>query len=227
MLVEGYHSTYGRVMLDEDELATAHPMIEVRLVNGLDLFAKQGQKLTVGKVALKDQGGYVKKKRERNSLAEMYIPLANSIAARAWRAHNNQTDYEELQCVAYMGLCDAANRFEGDAPLFATYARIKIEGEIQMHWRTLSKYNMEQSHDDFDEFSAITTTSNLEELDRVERLVRGLRPRLRDIMLDMYYNLEPKTANEVAYKLGISFQRVSQLKQEAIGILRETLKKVP
>jgi RNA polymerase sigma factor (sigma-70 family) len=169
--------------------------------------------------------GYVKKKRQQNSLAEMYIPLANSIAARAWRAHNNQTDYEELQCVAYMGLCDAAYRFKGDAALFATYARIKIEGEIQMYWRSLSKHNVEQSHDDFDEFSCLNLSNNLDELDRVEAAVRSLRPRLRDIMLSMYYDIEPKTANEVAYKLGISFQRVSQLKQEAIGLLREMLKK--
>ena len=57
-LLETNHKAYGRVLVSEEELQTAEPFTQVRLLNPPST-VRDMSLLTVGKAALKDQGGYV------------------------------------------------------------------------------------------------------------------------------------------------------------------------
>lgn len=220
------HKSYGTVYAEAEDFNSSEPMMWITCKTP-QILPKQGsvKRLKVGKGAIKEKSqGYLPKHRHL-SLTEQYIPLANSIAAKMYRADNNSLDYEELQSLAYLGLVKAANRFEGDIRLFPTVAREYIEGEVLMHWRSEAKTNGTFAYDgDWDEIMTPEETVDNEHLEKVERAVASLRPRLRDIIRAMYLTTNPRTAPELAYVYNISARRINQLKQEGIETLKETLK---
>lgn len=68
---------------------------------------------------------------ERNELIINYIPLANKLAFQKNKLVSKNISFEELKSVAYMGLVDAAERFNIKYNCsFSTYAKIRILGEI-------------------------------------------------------------------------------------------------
>ena len=226
MRIELTHKTYGTVYTEADAFNSSEPMMWVTLKTP-QILPEQGpvKRLKVGKGAIKEKSqGYLPKHRH-TGLTEQYIPLANSIAARAWRANNNDLEYEELQSIAYMGLVQAANKFEGDVPLFATYARERIEGAIKDHWRNEAKTNGTFAYDgDWDEIMTPEEAVDDEKMTRLDAAVSTLRPRVRDIIRAMHLTDDPKTSSEIAYRLNISEGRVRQLKQEGMGLLKDLLK---
>lgn len=219
------HKTYGTVYAEADDFNSSEPMMWITCKTP-QILPKQGpvKRLKVGKSAIKEKSERYVPKHRHLSLTEQYIPLARSIAAKMYRADNNSVEYEELEALAYMGLVKAANRFEGDVRLFPTVAREYIEGEVLMHWRTEAKTNGTFAYDgDWDEIMTHEQVEDHEHLDRVERAVSSLRPRLRELIRAMYFSKDPKTSKELAYLWNIGEPRVSQLKYEAVQTLKDML----
>jgi RNA polymerase sigma factor FliA len=68
---------------------------------------------------------------ERNELITNYIPLANKLAFQKNKFVSKNLSIDELKSAAYMGLVDAANKFNLKYKCsFSTYAKIRILGEI-------------------------------------------------------------------------------------------------
>jgi RNA polymerase sigma factor for flagellar operon FliA len=64
---------------------------------------------------------------ERKQMIINFLPLANSIASKEKGKLPKFIDLEELKSVAYLGLVDAANKFDEEkSPSFAAYAKIRI-----------------------------------------------------------------------------------------------------
>ena len=129
MLIETQHSTYGRVMVDEASLETSDHFIKVRLLNEPST-VRDMSTLTVGKVALKEQGGYVRPKgRNDASRVERYMGMGTRMVSLMCRLED---EFEELQSVAWMALVDADLRFnDGYDNGFAAYAKPCMAGAIK------------------------------------------------------------------------------------------------
>ena len=79
---------------------------------------------------------------ERKQMVINFLPLANSIASKKKSKLPKFIDLEELKSVAYLGLVDAANKFDvNKSPSFAAYAQIRIFGEIQDYLRNQCRFN--------------------------------------------------------------------------------------
>lgn len=124
------HEIYGRVVVIDEELNNSNPFVEVQLINKKDIL--KTDIITVGKVALKDKGGYISKNRP-NSLIEQFMPLAYGAASHLFRGgYGNGRDWEELLQVACVGLCEAANNFDNTRNNgFVAYAKPYIHGTVK------------------------------------------------------------------------------------------------
>ena len=222
------HKTHGECYADAAEFHSSKPMIKVKLKTPVVL-PKQGavQSLTVGKGAIKEKSeGYVPQHRHK-TLAERFIPLANKLASKAWRAGrgDNYELYEELQCVAYEALVKAANRYNGDIGSFQAFATSWIENEFRDYWRKEAKTNGTLNFDgDWDAILPPEDTMDNDKVTRVELAVKKLRPRLRELITMMYMSDDdPKTTKEMAYRWNVDPSRIRQLKQEAIKEIKAEL----
>lgn len=221
------HKTYGTVYAKADDFNSSEPMMWITCKTP-QILPKQGpvSRLKVGKGAIKEKSeGYLPKHRH-TSLTEQYIPLANSIAAKAYRSGFGNVEYEEMQSVAYLALVKAAQSYDSKSPVnFSVFAKAAIENAYKNLWREQAKTNGTFGFDgDWDEIMTHEQAVDNDHLDRVESAVASLRPRLRDIIRAMYLTTDPKTESEIAYRLNISQPRVCQLKQDAMKLLKEILK---
>src|SRR5258708_5517020 len=72
--------------------------------------------------------------RARESLVELYLPLARSLAAR-YRGRGREP-FDDLLQVASLGLLKALDRFDPDRGVaFSSYAVPTILGELRRHFR--------------------------------------------------------------------------------------------
>lgn len=66
-----------------------------------------------------------------------HIPLALKMARRRSFSAPPNVSLDDLRSAAYMGLVDAASRFDPSRGFaFATYARLRIDGEMTDHMRS-------------------------------------------------------------------------------------------
>src|SRR3972149_4467569 len=65
------------------------------------------------------------------------IPFANRIAYKKKRILPKFIDVEEIKSAAYMGLVDAASKFDENRGIFPTYAYYRISGAITDYLREL------------------------------------------------------------------------------------------
>src|SRR4051812_1699576 len=73
------------------------------------------------------------------SLVEQYIPLANKLACRRKKDLPRFVDIEELKSAAYLGLVEAASRYDPKVGvIFSTFAYPRIFGAIQDYLREQS-----------------------------------------------------------------------------------------
>jgi RNA polymerase sigma factor (sigma-70 family) len=148
-----------------------------------------------------------------------YMPLANKLAWQKSMTTPKSVTFDELKSAAYMGLVDAAIKFDPGLSSFPSYARIRISGAIKDHLKHLSNYgsirpvreddaffsdNDEISTNDFFDFAA----SKLEESD--------------GNLLKMYY-VEQKTLKEIGVARGVGESRVSQIISKCHRKLRRSL----
>mgnify|MGYP002624191926 CR=1 FL=1 len=160
----------------------------------------------------------------RNELITNHIPLANKLAWKKWKKTPKCVDIEELQSAAYMGLVDAAEKFQEDRDVtFGSYARILIQGAIcdylrELSWGCRKDPMLPVSLDAPVDSEEGTTFTDLVEdderpesktLEFFEEVAKALPAIGSDILL-LYY-VHDMSQKEIGNAIGVSESRVCQL----------------
>lgn len=140
-----------------------------------------------------------------NQLILDYIPLANSLAFRKKQNVPNHISLDELKSAAYMGLVEAANRFNASSGAFYTYAIIRINGAIKDHLRSLMNFDKNNTTPD----KCFYETNQLEIEDFFDFVCTKL-DLIESRIIKMYY-LQSKTMKEIGIIEEVSESRVSQI----------------
>lgn len=155
-------------------------------------------------------------------LVEKYIPLANKLAFDKKKTLPKFIDIEELQSAAYLGLTEAANRFDESRGIsFSTFAYPRILGAIvdslrQMGWgkRTDPKqaYSLntplgETGDVSFQDMLSSPEEHNMDEM--FEVISHGFNEQAEQVL--RYYFIDECSMKEVGKKFGVSESRISQL----------------
>lgn len=178
--------------------------------------------------------------RLRDSLINDYLPLANKIAYKKQRDMPRCVQLDELKSAAYVGLLDAASRFDPSKhTIFAVYARIRIIGAINDYlrgrtWggRTRKAYAWSldvevqtgRSGHAVSLEDAVASRKSMESMDSDDffrHVCKSLPVHVQD-MFKMYYRDE-LTMKVIGKRYGISEARVSQLLTEYKDFLRKEL----
>lgn len=170
-----------------------------------------------------------------HALVETHIALANKIASQKKKCLPRHIDIEELRSAAYLGLVEAASRFDATKGVaFSTFAYPRIWGAIIDHLRQFSMHMVSldsQSEDDgslAETVAAPTAPADKEEV--LEVVSSGLGDQAKEV-LRMYF-CDGVQMKEVGRRLGVTESRVSQLltgykksirEQWTISELREEL----
>ncbi|HZD87743.1 MAG TPA: sigma-70 family RNA polymerase sigma factor [Gaiellaceae bacterium] len=174
-------------------------------------------------------------RKRRAQLAERYLPLARSAAAR--HAHTRELR-EELTQVGALGLVAAASRFDPSRHVpFAAYAGVTVEGEIRRYLRDRSSVVRVPRREraiarpaapvPLSEAERRPNVAAADELDGCERralLRRGLEalpPREREAIGLCY--LGGLTQREAASRMRISQSQTSRLLAAGLERLRQKL----
>lgn len=212
------HKTYGRVVVDPKELATSDPFIWASLLNPRDNLENP---VWVGKSALSDSGGYVRKNRPK-TLVEKYLPLAYSGAAKSYRKGD---DFDELLSVACLALCEVTERFDGSRNNgFAAYAKPRIEGALLDH-KNPERNGTMNIVGDADTFMYYIGDGRDAEKDlMVSRMYEAfelLTPKQRYVMRGLY--VYGRTMQDIADSMGVVKSAVHKTAEAATVAIRKHL----
>jgi DNA-directed RNA polymerase specialized sigma subunit len=153
---------------------------------------------------------------ERNKLIVNYIPLANKIAYQKNKTTPKNIDFEELKSVAYLGLIDAANKFNLEHSCsFATYARFRIIGSIKDYLRK-SKLKLYKLQDNY------FFCCDYDNLDLFSHVLSFLDCTGQNI-IKMYY-IDNKSMKQIADSFGVTESRISQLINKYKKIIKGKIK---
>lgn len=149
-----------------------------------------------------------------HQLVESHIPFANKIASRKRTSLPKRISLEELQSAAYMGLVEAANRFNAEKGVtFTTFAYPRIFGAIIDYLRECGMPLTSLDSSLEDDGCTLAETVSAPETSRVEEVFEAMTSNLDDkaqIVLRCYL-MEDMPMKEVGRKLGVTESRVSQL----------------
>lgn len=147
-----------------------------------------------------------------------YIPLALKMARRRSLSAPAHISFDDLKSAAYMGLVDAANRFDPSRGFaFSSYARLRIDGEMTDHMRSSflgSEIRLLTQGEDFPgPFGPEPPQVDLSCLDsREARIVR------------LHY-FDNRTLKEIGVSEGVGESRISQILGECRKKLKRKLKR--
>jgi RNA polymerase sigma factor (sigma-70 family) len=158
---------------------------------------------------------------ERNDLILNHVSFADSIAKNQFRK-NSQTNLDELKSAAYMGLVDAASKYDGFTP-FLAYASYRISGEIKDYMRSIRlggrKWGTKfYQWDEQYEFAAEPEPENFS--DSFDELTRDVSD-IGKKVLWMYY-AQDMTLKEIGEKVNLSKTRIHQLLKTNLDYLRDS-----
>jgi len=151
-----------------------------------------------------------------------YVPLANKLAFDKKRNLPKHVDVEELQSAAYLGLVEAASRFdESKGIAFSTFAYPRISGAILDHLRQQSwgkrtdpkaAYSLDTPTSDDDNVAmkdmlVAEEDSNADEL--LEMVSNEFDDQAQKVM--KLYFIDDCSMKEVGEQFGVSESRISQL----------------
>jgi RNA polymerase sigma factor (sigma-70 family) len=148
-----------------------------------------------------------------------FMPLANKLACQKKKNLPKFVDLEDLKSAAYLGLVEAANRFNPDLGIkFSTFAYLRILGSICDYLREYYKINKninifslntatDEQDFSFADIIPAKTEHKIEET--LEFFTLGLDQQAKKII--QYYFIDGYTMKETGDKLGLSESRVSQL----------------
>lgn len=157
---------------------------------------------------------------QRNEVIVQYMPLANQLVAE--RGFASYVDREDLLSAAYLGLVEAASRYDTDRGEFAGYAAFRMKGEIKSHLRSLGLgtrgtnsrgcHTMASLADEADgesyELSLVDKKSGDLQV-AFDEITEQLTSRSKDIMWQ--YFVEGRKMAEIGDLMGIKESWVSQI----------------
>ena len=150
-----------------------------------------------------------------------YIPLANKIAFTKKKTLPRHVDVEELQSAAYMGLCEAANRFdEARGVTFSTFAYPRIVGAIvdylrEQSWgkrndpKTAFSLDVSLAEDGIPLKDMIVSKLDANTEEMLEVVSRDLDGYAENVM--RCYFIDECSMKEVGERFGVSESRICQL----------------
>lgn len=157
-----------------------------------------------------------------NELVVQYVPLAKKLAYQKKRVLPDFIDIEELESAAYMGLVEAANRYDtSHGVTFSTFAYPRISGAIhdwlrEQGWgkrgNPLNVVSLDAERDDSDnsqlkQLLAVKEEANNEEM--LEVVAQDLDDQAKDVL--RFYFIDEFSMREIGEKFGVSESRISQL----------------
>jgi len=152
-------------------------------------------------------------------LAELYMPLAESMACARSRHLPYNVTFEEVRSAAYYGLADAAHRFDpGRGIPFVSYAKIRISGEIGDLFRGV-KYDSAEPDDVVGE----SLNDPVETKDFFD-FVKSHLGESEGKMLEMYY-VDGRSLKEVGRLNGVSESRACQIFKRCHSRLKRRLER--
>ena len=151
---------------------------------------------------------------DRNVLVENFLPLAESLAWKKNRVTPNSISIDELKSAAYMGLMNAADRFDADKGSFASYARIRIVGEIKDYLRQTGRFpsvslDTAVKEDDFELSSTLEARQDNEPDEFFEEATKCLNDLGKKVVTSYYKDAQ--SLKEIGLKINVSESRVSQI----------------
>lgn len=220
------HEIYGRVVVDDNELKDSSDFIWAMLINEKDILKTNN--IYVGKVALKNKGGY-KPKNRPNTLVEQFMPLAYGAASHLYRGGTgNNFDWEELLQVACVGLCEAAKRYDNTKNNgFVAFARPYIHGYVKNFINPERNGLMniiEAKYGVLDNMNADINVLSVED-DNLNTVLYGA---IEDLTLKQkfaveMFHLQGHTQAQVAKMLETDARAVRRLLKRASDTLKKTL----
>ena len=166
-----------------------------------------------------------------STLCEQFLPLANKLAYEKKRVLPDFIDFEELQSAAYMGLVEAANRFDPEKGVaFSTFAYPRIWGEIndylrQLGWgkrgesRQATSLDFRSEDEDCALKDLIEAKEEFNEDEFLEVVSRGLDEKAEDVL--RFYFIDEYSMKDVGKQFGVSESRISQLIKRYKDCIRE------
>jgi RNA polymerase sigma factor (sigma-70 family) len=153
---------------------------------------------------------------ERNQLVLNYMPLANKIASEKNKKTPKNITLDELRSAAYLGLIQAANRFNKESNCsFATYAKYRITGEIKDYLRK-NKIKFVEIQDQY-----YYNIENQDNIDLFSTIYAIIDTTGRSI-IKMYY-VDNKSMKQIGKQLNITESRVSQMICKYKKIIRKKI----
>jgi len=152
-------------------------------------------------------------------LVEQYVPLANKLAYKKKRVLPKFVDIEDLKSAAYLGLVEAASRYNSEYGVaFSTYAYPRIFGAIHDWLRKegwgkrgefskLLSLDVENEECSLKESVAAKDDRNDDEF--LEVVSIDLDQQAKDILRQ--YFVDSYSMKEVGKRFGVSESRISQL----------------
>lgn len=209
------HETYGRVEVDPDALNDGTDFVEVKLLNPRDSLSNP---LTVGKVALKEQGSYKPKFRAKASRVEQYLPLVSAAVSMLKRPSD---DWDELYAVGSLALVEADLRYSiYSNNSFAAFAKPTIMGYIKNHQNPERNGTMNQVPGFDLENRPANNGSDYDFKDAVFSAMDNMTKKQRKVVNLI---LEGHTLQNVADLMGTTKQTVQEHRDKALQHVRRYL----
>ena len=164
---------------------------------------------------------------EQRQMVEANVPLA---MAGARRLKTRSLTYEEKLSACALGLFHAARAFDPSKGSFAHYAWLHFRVQVQRDIRLLQVVHVAAyaqtliRHDQCDlpssELGPPEVLDVREELRQLAVAIERLPRRIRYIIRQV--DIAGQSVRDVALELGLSHERVRQLRHEGLAMLRET-----
>lgn len=168
-------------------------------------------------------------------LVDSYLTLVNKIACSIHRSIDGAVEIDELVSMGVLALLEAARRRDATAGSFLSYAYLRIDGGIRDNLgntaalprkahrlRRAGKLLFDPRRVDPGALAANgrCPTARIDGV-RATRALARLPRRLGWLLLAIYFH--DRSLTEVASELGLSVSRVSRLRDEGLGRLRDML----
>lgn len=164
-------------------------------------------------------------------LIEKYVPLANKLAFDKKKTLPRHVDVEELQSAAYLGLTEAASRFdESKGIAFSTFAYPRISGAIVDHLRQQSwgkrtdpkavySLDIPISDDDRSMKDMLVAKEESKTDEMLEVVSKDFDEQAEQVIRS--YFIDDCSMKEVGEQFGVSESRISQLISKYKSRIRE------
>ena len=156
----------------------------------------------------------------KQKLVTGYMALANKLAYQKKKSLPNHIDIEDLKSAAYLGLTEAAHRYEPEFGIsFSTYAYPRIFGAIQDFLRELNcikyskDYNLVSLSLANEEGNSLAETIESKPEENIEEIFEVLTFNIEGQAKTMlkHYFIDELSMREVGEKFNVSESRISQL----------------